>query len=201
LIEAFSLEGISRANAVFDIRKNDPKYFTDPKAISINAHYLRSLPVEEIEPYVREQLEKEGIWDPDYEGPQRDWFLQTVDLIRSRFHVTTDFVTRGRAYFSEDYAIEPKAMQKNILKHEGLKAWFPILADRLETLNSFTAEETEHTIRSVADERGVKVGILTNGVRAVVTGQLAGPGLFDILVAVGRDRVVKRLRKAVDLFE
>lgn len=201
LIETFSLEGISRANAVFDIRKNDPKYFTDPKAISINAHYLRSLPVEEIEPYVREQLEKEGIWDPDYEGPQRDWFLKTVDLIRSRFHVTTDFVTRGRAYFSEDYAIEPKAMQKNILKHEGLKAWFPILADRLETLNSFTAEETEHTIRSVADELGVKVGILTNGVRAVVTGQLAGPGLFDILVAVGRDRVVNRLRKAVDLFE
>ncbi|MGD8435840.1 MAG: glutamate--tRNA ligase, partial [Syntrophobacterales bacterium] len=36
LIEAFSLEGINRANSVFDIRKDDPKFFTDPKAISIN---------------------------------------------------------------------------------------------------------------------------------------------------------------------
>lgn len=201
LIEAFTLEGISRANAVFDIRKNDPKYFTDPKAISINAHYLRSLPVEEIAPYVREQLEKEGIWNPAYEDEKRDWFLQTIDLIRSRFHLTTDFVTRGRAYFSEDYSIEPKAMRKNILKHSELKTWFPILADRLEAIESFTVENTENAIRSLADELEVKVGILTNGVRAVVTGQLAGPGLFDVLAAVGRERVVRRLRKSVNLFE
>jgi len=201
LIEAFSLEGISRANSIFDIRKNDPKYFTDPKAISINSHYLRSLPVEEIEPYVREQLEKEGIWNPEFETTQRSWFLNTIDLIRSRFHVTTDFVARGRAYFSEDYPIEPKALKKNVLKHEGLKEWFPMLADRLNAIDTFTAEETEQTIRAMAEELEIKVGILTNGIRAAVTGQLAGPGLFDILTVLGQRRVVARLRQAVSLFE
>jgi glutamyl-tRNA synthetase len=201
LIEAFSLEGISKANAVFDIRKNDPKYFTDPKAISINAHYLRSLPIKEIAPYVREQLEKAGIWDPEYEGVKRDWFFSTIDLIRSRFHITTDFATRGRAYFSEDYTIEPKTLKKNILNHEGLKEWFPMLADRLEAAQAFTIEETEQAIRALAEELGIKVGILTNGVRAVVTGQLAGPGLFEVLVTLGQNRVVDRLRKAVVLFD
>ena len=201
LIEAFSLQGISRVNSIFNVKIGDPKFFTDPKAISINAHYLRNLPVREIEPYVRAELEKEGIWDPEYEGDKRQWFLDTVELIRSRFHVTTDFGTRGRAYFSEDYSIEPKALKKNILKHEKLKEWFPVMADRLHAIKKFTVEETENTIRVTAEELGVKVGILTNGIRAVVTGQLAGPGLFDVLVAVGQNRVVERLRKAVELFE
>lgn len=201
LIEAFSLEGISRANSIFDIRKNDPKYFTDPKAISINSHYLRSLPVEEIEPYVREHLEEEGIWNPEFETTRRNWFLSTINLIRSRYHLTTDFVSRGRAYFSEDYPIEPKALKKNVLKHEGLKEWFPMLADRLNAIDTFTAEETEQTIRTMAEELEIKVGVLTNGIRAAVTGQLAGPGLFDILTVLGRERVVARLRQAVSLFE
>ena len=201
LIEAFSLQGISRVNSIFNVKIGDPKFFTDPKAISINAHYLRNLPVREIEPYVRAELEKEGIWDPEYEGDKRQWFLDTIELIRSRFHVTTDFGTRGRAYFSEDYSIEPKALKKNILKHEKLKEWFPVMADRLHAIKKFTVEETENTIRVMAEELGIKVGILTNGIRAVVTGQLAGPGLFDVLVAVGQNRVVERLRKAVELFE
>jgi len=200
LIEAFSLEGINRANAIFDVRKDDPKFFTDPKAISVNTRYLRNLPVEEIEPYVKEQLEKGGIWDPDFEGARRDWFLHTVDLIRSRYHVTIDFVTLGRAYFSDDYPIDPKALKKRILKHEGLKEWFPILADRLQAVETFTVEAGEQVIREMADELGIKAGILINGIRTVVTGQAKGPGLFDVLVAVGQGRVVERLLKAVTLF-
>jgi glutamyl-tRNA synthetase len=201
LIEAFSLEGISRANAVFDIRKDDPKFFTDPKAISINTHYLRNLAVEEIELYVREQLEKAGIWDPEFQGAKRDWFLRTVDLIRSRYYVTTDFVTLGRAYFSDDYAIDPKALKKNILKHEGLKEWFPILADRLQAAAAFAAEDVEQVIREIAEELEVKAGVLINGIRTAVTGQAKGPGLFDVLIAVGRRRVVERLRRAVTFFD
>ncbi|OEU80089.1 MAG: hypothetical protein BA865_00155 [Desulfobacterales bacterium S5133MH4] len=201
LIEAFSLQGLNRANAVFDVRKDDPKFFTDPKAISINTHYLRNLPVEEIEPYVRAELEKAGIWDPEYQGTKRDWFLRTIELIRSRYHVTTDFVTLGRAYFSDDYPIESKALKKNILKHEGLKEWFPMLADRLEAIETFTVEDTEKVIREMAEEFGIKAGILINGIRAAVTGQAAGPGLFDILIAAEKRRVVKRLRNAVTLFE
>ncbi|HID30491.1 MAG TPA: glutamate--tRNA ligase [Desulfobacterales bacterium] len=200
LIQAFSLEGISRGNAIFDIRKNDPKFFTDPKAISINTHYLRNLPVEEIEPYVKAQLEKAGIWDPDLQGPKRDWFLGTIDLIRSRYHVTTDFVTMGRAYFSDDYPTEPKALKKNILKHEGLKEWLPVLADRLQTVETFTAEGAEKVVRQMAEELGIKAGILINGIRTAVTGQAVGPGLFDVLIAVGQRRVVDRLKKAVTLF-
>jgi len=201
LIEAFSLQGINRANSIFDVRTNDPKYFTDPKAISINAHYLRTLPVEEIEPYVRTELEKAGLWNSEYEGAKRRWYLDTIELIRSRFHVTTDFVSRGRAYFSDDFPIESRALKKNIFKHPDLKKWLPLLADRLQALENFTASETENTIRKMADELKIKPGVLINSIRTVVTGQLAGPGIFDILNTIGQRRVVDRLKKAPSLFD
>ncbi len=200
LIEAFSLEGINRSNSIFNIRKDDPKFFTDPKAISINEHYLRNLPLEKIEPYIKEELKKTKIWNPAFEGEKHNWFLDTVDLIRSRYHVFTDFGTLGRAYFSEDYPVDPKPLKKNILKHEELKVWFPILADRMEAIEVFTIEETEKVIRNMAEEFGIKAGILINGTRTAVTGQAAGPGIFDILIAIGKNRAADRLRRAVKYF-
>ena len=200
LIEAFSLQGISRANSIFNVKKDDPKYFTDPKAISINAHYLRELPVEEIEPYVRAELKKAGIWDPEYENARHRWFLETLELIRSRFHVTTDFGDRGRAYFSDDFPIESRALKKNISKHPELKNWLPMLADRLEGLERFTTAETESVIREMAETLEINPGVLINGIRTAVTGQLAGPGMFDVLITIGQRHVVERLRKSPALF-
>ncbi len=201
LIEAFSLEGVKRSNAVFDIRKNDPKFFTDPKALSINAHYIRTLPLEELEPYVREQLEKEGIWEPEFAGSRREWFLGTVDLVRQRFHVLTDFLTLGRAYFSDHYPVDEPALKKNILKHPGLREWFPLLADRIRSLEDYSLEGTEDMLRATAEELQVKAGILINGMRTAITGQAVGPGIFDVLLAIGQERVAERLQKAVNLFD
>jgi glutamyl-tRNA synthetase len=109
-------------------------------------------------------------------------------------------VTLGRAYYSDDYPIDPKALKKNVLQQEALKDWFPMLADQLEALEAFTLEETERLIRAVAEEWEVKAGILINGIRTVVTGQAVGPGLFDVLIALGQGRVSERLRRAVNLF-
>jgi len=201
LIETFSLEGVKRANAVFDIRKDDPKFFTDPKALSINAHYIRTLPLEELAPYVREQLQRDGIWDPDFETSGRKWFLRTLDLIRQRFHVLTDFATLGRAYFSDDYTVDESALKKNILKHPGLREWFPLLASRMKALENYTLEGTEEVLRSTAEELDVKAGILINGIRTAITGQAVGPGIFDVLMIIGQDRVADRLENAVKFFK
>jgi len=200
LIEAFSLEGINRANSIFDIRTGDEKFSTDPKALSVNAHYLRTIPLEELEPYVRAELEKGGLWDPEFEGAKREWLLQTMDLLRARFRLTTDFATLGRPYFSEDFEIDPAALQKNVFKHEGLKQWLPMAGQRLQGLDVFSHDEIERVIRELAEELGVKAGVLINGIRTVVTGQAVGPGLFEALLAIGKERVADRLRRADELF-
>ncbi|MHC4791723.1 MAG: glutamate--tRNA ligase, partial [Planctomycetota bacterium] len=200
LIEAFSLKGISRNNPIFDFRKDDPKFITDPKAISINAHYLRNMPVEEIAPYVTVELKKAGLWDPAFEKKRRVWFLNTIDLIRSRFNRTTDFVTLGRAYFSEELSIDPKTLKKNILDHPELKEWLPLLADRINSLDAYTAETLEQIIRDMMKELNIKPGTLVNGIRTVLTGQSVGPEFLDLLLTIGKQTVVRRLRDVASYF-
>ncbi len=200
LIQAFTLERINKSNSIFNYRKDDPKFFTDPKAISINEHYLRTMPIDEIAALVEADFKIQGLWDEAYGTTRREWFLSTLTLIRDRFHTITDFTVMGRAYFADDFAFEEAAIRKNVLKYPELKDWMPALADRFEALPDFSLEAVEGLLRLMADELGVKPGVLINGARAVVTGRLAGPSMFEVLVAIGRDRVVARLRTVGELF-
>lgn len=201
LIKKFSLERVNKSHSIFNYRKNDPKFFTDPKAISINEHYLRNMDIVELSKLVQIELESEGLWREEYGGEQKTWFLETLDLIRDRFHTLKDFATLGRAYFADDFIIEQKPLKKNILKHPGLKEWLPLLAKRYAALESFSMAETEKSARQLAEELEVKPGVIINGMRTVVTGQLAGPSMFDILMAIGKERTVKRLQSIDHLYK
>lgn len=201
LIAAFTLERINKSASIFNYRKDDPKFFTDPKAININAQYLRSIPVEELGPLVKEELVASGIWNDAYDSAKKEWFLKTIDMIRERFHTLKDFVADGRAYFSDDFQINDKALQKNVLSHPGLKEWLPMLADRFEALPELTKDEAERVAREFAEEIGVKVGIPINGARALITGQLKGPSMFELFELFGKQQVVRRLRNAPLFYE
>jgi glutamyl-tRNA synthetase len=201
LIEAFSLERINKSASIFNYRKGDPKFFTDPKAIAINEHYLRSMDIRELGEMVKEVLLAENIWDEAYAGDRQGWYLDTLALIRERFHTLLDFASLGRAYFADDYVIESKPLNKNVLKHPGLREWLPELAEAYAGLSDFSAEETERLAREYAERAEVKPGVIINGMRTVVTGQLAGPSMFDILLAIGQERVVERLKKTPALYQ
>lgn len=201
LIEKFSLERINKSSAIFNYRKNDPKFFTDPKAIFINEHYLRTMDINVLGDLVRVKLENDGLWESSYEAERKQWYLNTLDLIRDRFHTLKDFTTLGRAYFADDFIVQEKPLKKNVLKNEGLKEWFPELANRYEQLDDFNLEETERVARELAEELDINPGILINGMRTVATGQLAGPSMFDIVVTIGQDKIVERLRNVHTLFE
>ena len=201
LIKAFSLERINKSSSIFNYRQNDPKFFTDPKAISINEQYLRTMDLETLGKMVQKELETENIWDETYNDEKKDWYLKTLDMIRDRFHTLKDFASLGRAYFADDYKVEEKPLKKNVLKHEGLKEWMPMLSERFANITDFSLEETERVARELATELDVKPGVIINGMRTVVTGQLAGPSMFDIVLALGQERMVARMKNIDHLYE
>ncbi|MDH4321033.1 MAG: glutamate--tRNA ligase [Desulfobulbaceae bacterium] len=200
LLEAFSLDGISRSNSIFNYKKDDPKFITDPKALSINGHYLQTIAIEELAGLVKPFLQKAQIWDDAYEAGRRDWFLQTLGLIRERYYTLVDFTTLGRAYFADDFEVEERAIEKNITKNPQLVEWLPLLADRFAALADYNKETVEQAARALAEELGIKPGILINGARTVTTGCLAGPGMFEVLETLGKERVTSRLRNVAKLF-
>src|SRR6202140_3161868 len=194
LIAEFSLEGIGRANSIFNFHENDPRHWTDDKALWMNAEYIRTMPLAELLPMVKAELRAEKLWREEYDDDESEWFEKAVDLIRQRFFTLKDFSAQGRAYFSEDFDFEEAAVRKNILKEPKLKELWPVLADRLESVEPFNAAQAEAALRAFSDESEVKAGLLINASRTTLTGQAVGPSMFEVFEIIGRERAVMRLR-------
>jgi glutamyl-tRNA synthetase len=201
LIANFSLEGIGRANAIFNFQENDPRHWTDDKALWMNAEYIRTMALVELLPMVKTELRANKLWREEYDDDERNWLLKTVDLIRQRFFTLKDFSAQGRAYFSDDFDFEEAAINKNLRKEPRLKELLPALADRLEQLEEFNAATVEDGLRGFADESGVKAGLLINGSRTMLTGQAVGPSMFEVFEILGQKRSVERLRSGVPWFD
>ena len=194
LIQQFSLEAIGRANAVFNFHENDPRHWTDDKALWMNAEYIRTMPLQELLPMVKAELRAEKLWREEYDEDEREWFEKALDLIRQRFFTLKDFSLQGRAYFSEDFDFDEAAVRKNILKEPRLKELLPALADRMERVEPFAALKVEETLRAFAEESAVKAGVFINAARTMLTGQAVGPSMFDVFEIIGRERSAMRLR-------
>ena len=192
LQQVFSISGVLRTNAVVSFDESNKAEWADPKALWINGQHLRSIDLEELVHYVEKELLHEELWKPEYVGEGRDWLIETIDLLRARFTTIRDFVEKGRAYFSDEFEIEPRALRN--LDKEGARDLLHELAARLATLREFNGENVEREIRDLTQERGAKAGLIINAARAALTGQSVGPSAFAVFVALGQERAVQRLR-------
>jgi glutamyl-tRNA synthetase len=186
LIERFALSGVSRTNAVFDRAKLE--WF--------NTQYLQKPPVEELLPYVEAELKRAGLWEGSQASRDVQWFARTVDLIRPRTRLLGDFTTWARAFFTDDFNYETEARQK-FWKDERLPAMLAKLADALEGLSDWDHDACDAALRALATAEGVKAGLLINATRVAIVGRAVAPPLFETMVALGKKRVVGRLRRAL----
>jgi glutamyl-tRNA synthetase len=189
MIRDFDLAAVSKSNAVFDLEK----------LAWMNSEYLRHLPAERLLPLVKRELAEAGLRVGDSESGTREeeGFKQTVLLLQSRARTPKDFTGAFRAFFTDDFAYDPEAAKKH-WKDAGLPVLLDTLAERLAAIPSFDLAGTESALRSLAEEKGVKAGLLINATRLALTGQGVAPGLFEVMLALGQDRVVARLRRAAE---
>ena len=187
LIDKFSLEGVSRTNAVFD----------RPKLEWFNTQHLQKLPIEDLLPEVAAELKRAGLWKEEWAaGEGHAWFSKTVDLLRPRVRLLPDFGTWSRAFFSDDFTRDPAAKEK-FWKDPKVPSLLANLADALDKIEDWNHDPCDHATRAVAEAGGVKAGLLINATRVAIVGQAVAPPLFDTMVVLGKERVVRRLRDAV----
>ena len=197
LIEVFDLAGVKKSPTIFTFVEGDPKHWTDDKAIFFNAEYIRKMPLAELLPFVKPELKAAKLWRDEYEDDDREWFENTVDLIRQRFFTLKDFVNQGRAYFSEDYDFDPAAIEKNLSKFPDLKTWLPELADRFEPMKDFSHDRIEEIVKTFTEEKGTKLGVIMNGARTLLTGVAVGPSMLAVFETLGKDRSILRLKSQI----
>ena len=179
---------MSRTNAVFD----------RPKLEWYNTQYLQKLPIEELVPFIQGELERSKLWQPEWAGEKSGWFAMTVDLLRPRTRLLPDFSTWARAFFSDTFEYEPAAREK-FWKDERLGAMLGKLADAIAAITDWNHDACDHALRELAAAEGVKAGLLINATRVAIVGQAVAPPLFDTMLVLGQERVVRRLRSAVEV--
>ena len=240
LITKFSLEGIHRSNAVFNFKENDPRHWTDDKAMWMNAEYIRTMPLGDLLPHVKAELKSAKLWREEYEPDGRalvatvpsteaqafessteiadrpeaialeplevgtyDWYIRTIDTIRSRFFTLKDFSSQGRAYFSEDFDFNHAAVEKNLKAFPELMEWLPELSMRFrhefgdEGSLPFTEENIEAVVKAFTAEKGTKLGVIMNGARTLLTGVAVGPSMLTVFEIIGLQRTMVRLLSRV----
>jgi glutamyl-tRNA synthetase len=181
LIRLFTLDGITKSNAVFD---ND-------KLAWFNTEYIRVLPSAQLLPLIEAEWATVGLMPKR----SRDELLATIDLLKTRARSLKDFASVFRAYFSDVYEFDTAAVAK-FLKDPATPGMLAELGGMLSTEPAFTEAATEATLRAFAEGRGVKAGVLINGARVALTGQGVAPSLFAVMAAMGRERTVARLLAA-----
>ena len=180
LTQLFSLAGISKSNAVFD---ND-------KLAWFNTEYIRAYPAAALLPLIEEEWRLTG-FTPTRSAEE---IAQAIDLLKPRARSLKDFATAFRAYFSDEYEIDPAAAAKFLTGD--VPALLSELGARYATATEFTEASTEVVLRAFAEEKGLKAGMLINGSRVALTGQAVAPSLFAVMLALGQERVAKRLQAA-----
>jgi glutamyl/glutaminyl-tRNA synthetase len=188
LVARFELSGVSRTNAIFDRAKLE--WF--------NTQYLQKMALEELLPYVKAQLEREGLWKGEWEGSEKEWFAKAVDLIRPRTRFVTDFTGWARAFFVDDFEYEAAAKEK-FWKDEKVPGLLEKLAASLGALPKWNHDACDAALRQVAADAGVKAGLLINATRVAIVGRAVAPPLFDTMVVIGRDKVIARIKRALPM--
>lgn len=182
MIEHFSLERISLGGPVFDLNKL--KW--------MNGKYIREvLSLADLGERVKPFLERAGLW------ASSDLYLQQVlEAMRARFETLQEFVDKSGYFFSDDYPMQEKAQAK---LHEGA-GFLPELREQLNQLPDLLQDTTEPLLKAFAEARGLKTATVMQPLRAALTGSLETPGMFDLLMLLGKERVLKRLERAIETY-
>jgi glutamyl-tRNA synthetase len=183
LIAAFSFEGISGGNAVFNPEKLE----------WMNAQHIARMPPAEIVTRLRPALEAAGLWDASLEGTRAAWLQRVIALLLPRVRRLEDLVAQLDPFLRDRVEYDPAAVEKH-LGTPGLADHVAALAAAFSALSQFDEGTAEASLRATAEARGVKAGPLIHATRVGVTGKAVSPGLFEVLSLVGRDEVVRRVR-------
>jgi glutamyl-tRNA synthetase len=144
---------------------------------------------------IKDRLRDAGLWRDTLETTETPWIQKVIELLKPRVRTLDQLVDELRPFLVNAPEIEPAAGSKH-LAGPAAGPLLTRLSERLSTLEPFDPATTEQTLRSTADEAGIKAAALIHATRVAVTGRTVSAGLFDVLALLGKARVVKRLTSA-----
>lgn len=193
LVEAFSLEGINRANAVVNFKEpaTTPEETFDPKAVWLNAEHIRGLAVEDLcgrlLPIVREA---------GFEVTSEK-MMRITPLIRERIKLLRDVLTAADFFFVKEL---PPYDAGELIPQKGDAAMAARVLQKAQPVLAnveFKHDPLDQALRAAAQELGLKAGQMFQPIRVAVCGRKNAPPLFETLEVLGKETALARIEQAL----
>ncbi|CAN5818207.1 glutamate--tRNA ligase [soil metagenome] len=186
----FALDRVQKKSAVFD-----------PARLEwLNGRHLAAAPVERVAAEVRALM---GALPPDEEARVSAgggaWFRALIDLLKMRARTVTEIAQVASIYTGDEPLLDADAAAKHWFREPAVAlGHLEALGTALAGLDAWKDEPLEATVRGVAEARGVGAGKLIHPLRVALTGQAASPGIFEVMVVLGRERCLHRIGAAAE---
>ena len=174
-IEWFSLEGVGRSPARFDLKKLE----------NLNGHYIREADDARLADLVAARLPFEVTAD------QRDLLRSSMPALKPRAANLLE-LAEGTQFLFRSRPLEMDESAAALLEGEARMLLSRVHA-ALDAAGSWDTETLEARVRHVAEEAGVKLGAVAQPLRAALTGRRTSPGIFDVLLLLGREESLGRI--------
>ena len=187
MITLFTPDGLQRKAAIFD-----------PKKLEwMNGQHLSRVPLAELEPRVTPAMMEAGYVDEAILDSRRDWYMSLLDLLRVRARTIDDIVRQAGPYFPGTIEYDAEAVARNWKERSSTADILEAAKEALAGDSAWDAGTLEVVLRGLAESLGISAGKIFQPLRVALTGLTVSPGIFEVLVAQGRDLALRRLSDAI----
>lgn len=180
LIEKFDLKNVGKSPSIFDM----------DKLLWLNGHYLKTMPEAEIAGRLESFIEKRGIKVTD-----RGKLIPVVINLRDRAKTLKEMAEMAAFFFTDDFPYDETA--KNKFLTTATKFILERFLYEFNGLATFNENEQRRFFETMAQESGKKLVEVIQPIRVALCGKTTSPGIFEVVSILGRERVEKRLQKAI----
>jgi len=181
LVQAFSLEKVSKSGAKFDV----------DKARWFNHKYLQERSSEDIASLIASDIEARG-WNPE-----ATYLHQVIDMVKEKVNFAKDIPNVANFFFEEPTSYDEKVVRKK-WKND-VPGLISELGDALAQVEDFNASSIQSAFEAFAASKEKSPGSIMQPMRLAVSGQAGGPPIFEMLELLGKDTVVRRLKTASEV--
>ena len=184
MIEHFSFESVHTSAAVFDA----------DKLSWLNEHYIKSTPTQELAKHLEPHLVKTKVLQKDH-GLSWQEIARVVPCLNERSKTLLEMAEKSAFFFKQQVEFDEKARNKFLT--DEAKPLIEKIITELAALESYSLENIESLFKKIVEEEGMKLGKLAQPVRVALTGATVSPGIYDVILLLGKEETLKRLKNVV----
>lgn len=180
-IKNFSIKKVNKAGAAFSM----------DKLTWLNTQYIKEMPLKDLTGALLPFSKEKGFIDDNFD---RQRLENIVKLYQPRLSTLVDFLDWTDYLFLDKVTISAEDKEKYLTADK--KEWFSLLGENLRGLSDYGVATAEEVFRAVVAQLGIKAGDLVHPVRVALTGKSIGPGLFETMAVLGKEKTIRRLRES-----